>query len=140
MIPPHLASPKAGNSSPTFSLHSRLCAFDSRPTDRRQTEPTSRRSSSYFAVRIYPLSRRLLTFADRIASRYRLKCTHQQTCNLDGPSASPRCNSSSSPSRLLGSSGSRPRFTLLSSFRFRTHIRRPTVYVTIAWQNRINDH
>jgi len=51
-----------------------------------------------------------------VSCRYRLKCTHQRTCNIDELSASSRCNRLSSPSRVLESSGSRPHFPLLLSY------------------------
>jgi hypothetical protein len=49
------------------------CAFDSRPTDRRQ--PTCHRSPFCFVTRTFPFFRRLVTFVDRLSSRYHLKCT-----------------------------------------------------------------
>ena len=65
----------------TLSLPSRLCAFDSRLTDGRQTGPTSRRSSSYLAIRTLPFFRCFLMFADRVVSRHQLKCARRQTRN-----------------------------------------------------------
>jgi hypothetical protein len=58
------------------------CALDCRPADCRQTESTSRCSSSCFTKRGFLFPRRLLAFVDLVTSPSRLKHDCQRAHNL----------------------------------------------------------
>jgi len=67
-----------GNSGPTFSLLSRLRAFDSRPTD---DKPSQRAITASLVIPFRQLVR-FLTFADHFVSRRRIERTQQRTRDL----------------------------------------------------------